>query len=383
MIPETQKIAAQKAVINAVFAAAGFTSVDLSIIQTAEPFLDLSGEDIRRRIYVFSDPYGKELCLRPDLTIPACLHYLEATGAKGGERRYAYEGLAFRCQVPGSARPNEFSQSGIELIGQKDDKDSGAKADAEVFGLTLEACRKAGLAGFEAKMGDLGLFAAFIEALDIPEHWRARLRNSFWQPSRFGGLLKGLTERQKKPEGVAAVLGKLDEASALETVSGLLDIAGLDSVPGRSIENVTRRLMEKARDAASEPLSPGIITSIEDYLKISGAPREALKRIRKLAGVHGIAIDEALEVAETRARLVEEVAGDAPVIFATEFGRSFEYYTGFVFELTDKCEQIAGGGRYDDLLLRLGAPKRVPAVGAMIRNDRLAAVLTGQKGAKQ
>lgn len=381
MTPETQQIATQKAIINGVFSSAGFTSVDLPIIQIAEPFLDLSGEDIRRRIYVFSDPYGKELCLRPDLTIPACLHYLDEPGKNGDERRYAYEGLAFRCQVPGSGRPNEFSQSGIELIGRQAGKDGGVKAEAQVFALTLEACRKAGLGDFEIKMGDLGLFAAFIEALDIPAHWRARLRSSFWQPSRFGGLLKDLTESRKKPEGVVAVLGKLDEASALETVSGLLDIAGLDDVPGRSVESVTRRLMEKARDAASGPLSSGIITSIEDYLKISGPPLDALKRIRKLAGANGVGIDEALDVAEKRARLMAEAAADIPVTFATEFGRNFEYYTGFVFELTVGGHQIAGGGRYDDLLLRLGTPEQVPAVGAMIRNDRLATALAGQKGA--
>lgn len=383
MTPEKKQIAAQKSVIDSVFASAGFESVDLPIIQPAEPFLDLSGEDIRRRIYVFSDPYGKELCLRPDLTIPACLRFLEEASATGCERRYAYEGLAFRCQEPNAIKPNEFSQSGIELIGPKSDKENSTKADAEVFRLTLEACQKAGLEKFEIRVGDPGLFAAFVEALDIPPHWRAKLRRNFWQPSRFGVLLKSLAEDRQRPDGPAAVLGKLDEEGALETVSGLLDIAGLDSVPGRTIENITRRLMDKARDAAAQPLSPEIVASIEDYLDISGSPREALKRIRKLVGDHASTMKNVLEVAEARFQLMEEAAGGAPFTFATEFGRSFEYYTGFVFELTAQGEQIAGGGRYDDLLLRLGAPERVPAVGAMIRNDRLATALGGQKGAKQ
>lgn len=358
--------------IMEVFASAGCIRIDPPIIQAAEPFLDLSGEDIRRRIYVFTDPYGKELCLRPDLTIPACLHYLGDADNKGNERRYAYEGLAFRCQEPGSQKPNEFSQCGIELIGQK----SGAKADALVFDLTLEACRKAGLQNFEIRMGDLGLFAAFIEALEIPQHWRARLRRSFWQPSHFGALLRELGESREKPEGLTTVFAKLDEESAHETVSGLLEIAGLDSVPGRSVESVARRLMEKARDAAAEPVSPRIVSCIEDYLAISGTPGEALKQVRALAKSHTIKIDDALAAAGARIDLVEAAIGAAPVTFATEFGRSFEYYTGFVFELTAGGEQVAGGGRYDDLLLRLGTRQKVPAVGAMIRNDRLAKVLS-------
>lgn len=349
-----------------VFRGGGFTAIDPPIIQPADPFLNLSGEDIRRRIYVFADPYGKELCLRPDLTIPACLHYLAEENG-GAERRYAYEGLAFRCQEPGSTRPNEFSQSGIELIGAP----SGAGADAEVFALTLDACKQAGLKDFEITTGDLGLFAAFIEALDIPSHWRARLRRNFWQPSRFGAILKNLSADREAPAGAAALLGKLDDESALETVSGLLDIAGLDTVPGRSAQSVTRRLMDKARDASAEPVSHEIIASIEDYLAISGAPREALGRIKALASTHGISIDTALKEAEARMDQIEKAAGKIPVAFATEFGRSFEYYTGFVFELTDGESQIAGGGRYDDLLMRLGNSKRIPAVGAMIRNDRL------------
>src|SRR4026208_897961 len=42
----------------------------------AEPFLDLSGEDIRRRMFLTTDPDGQELCLRPDLTIPVSRDYL-------------------------------------------------------------------------------------------------------------------------------------------------------------------------------------------------------------------------------------------------------------------------------------------------------------------
>ena len=52
---------------------AGYTPIDPPIVQPAEPFLDLSGEDIRRRMFLTSDPLEHELCLRPDLTIP--LHY--------------------------------------------------------------------------------------------------------------------------------------------------------------------------------------------------------------------------------------------------------------------------------------------------------------------
>ena len=45
---------------------AGYGRVAPAILQPAEPFLDLSGEEIRRRMYLTSAPGGRELCLRPD-----------------------------------------------------------------------------------------------------------------------------------------------------------------------------------------------------------------------------------------------------------------------------------------------------------------------------
>ena len=52
------------------FAQAGYVQAEPAILQPAEPFLDLSGEDIRKSLYLTTDLSGEELCLRPDLTIP-------------------------------------------------------------------------------------------------------------------------------------------------------------------------------------------------------------------------------------------------------------------------------------------------------------------------
>jgi histidyl-tRNA synthetase len=54
-----------------------------------------------------------------------------------------------------------------------------------------------------------------------------------------------------------------------------------------------------------------------------------------------------------------------------------EYYTGFVFEFWSRdaegAVQVAGGGRYDNLLENFGAPAGTPAVGFVIRTERLLA----------
>ena len=61
--------------------------------------------------------------------------------------------------------------------------------------------------------------------------------------------------------------------------------------------------------------------------------------------------------------------------FSTAFGRGLDYYTGFVFELHDRemrlDRQLVAGGRYDELLTRLGAVAPIPAVGFAVWIERL------------
>ena len=62
------------------------------------------------------------------------------------------------------------------------------------------------------------------------------------------------------------------------------------------------------------------------------------------------------------------------VKFSTAFGRGFDYYTGFVFELTDPSrtgDPLVAGGRYDGLLTRLGSAEPIAAVGLAVWIERL------------
>src|SRR5262247_3717492 len=79
----------------ALFERAGYARVAPAILQPAEPFLDLSGEEIRKRMYLTTDPHGRELCLRPDLTIPVSRDYL-ASPAAGRAHGFCYLEQVFR-----------------------------------------------------------------------------------------------------------------------------------------------------------------------------------------------------------------------------------------------------------------------------------------------
>src|ERR1700744_2677021 len=139
------------------FAKSGYTLAEPPILQPAEPFLDLSGEDIRKSLYLTTDATGEELCLRPDLPIPVARQYL-ASGQAGQAAGFSYLGPVFRYRW---GRPSEFLQAGVESFGRQD----RAAADAEMLALALEATTAFGVTGVEIRTGDVALFNALIDAL--------------------------------------------------------------------------------------------------------------------------------------------------------------------------------------------------------------------------
>ncbi len=120
-----EALEAQARTLLSVFLAAGHEAVAPPIIQPAGVFLDVLGEALRGRTYVFTDLNGEELCLRPDLTVPACRLYLARNPQAGAEAYYCYNGPAFRFHPAGApaAPPRDFRPSGIECRG------GGARAD--------------------------------------------------------------------------------------------------------------------------------------------------------------------------------------------------------------------------------------------------------------
>ena len=70
-------------------------------------------------------------------------------------------------------------------------------------------------------------------------------------------------------------------------------------------------------------------------------------------------------------------------ILSVEKGRMVEYYTGFLFDFNSSDLRndlnIAGGGRYDDLINSVSDENNIPAVGAAINLDRLEKIISSEK----
>jgi ATP phosphoribosyltransferase regulatory subunit len=379
----------QSTIITSIFARAGFEPIAPPVIQPAGLFLDLIGEDLRARTYVFTDPDGAELCLRPDLTVPTTQLYLDRFGDTGQPARLSYNGVVFRYQRGGGslARPREFTQAGIESFAP----DNPEQAEAEILALSTESIRAAGLRAFTFRVGDLGIFNALLEAIDMPARWRTQLRHHFWHHAAFRRQLQKLMKPEEFGRSLAEPLfqaieaarrGSIRHGDAVADLERHLEARGLVVAGTRTLEEIAWQLEGLAADLKSPPLDPRAALLLDAYLKLSTPACAAAENIRTLLKDTQIDIDPALDRFEERLRLAAQEGldiADAP--FSGGFGRQFEYYTGFVFEilspLLSEEAPLAGGGRYDRLLEAIGATRPIAAVGSAIHTDRLLLAVRG------
>ena len=362
------------------FAQAGYVRAEPAILQPAEPFLDLSGEDIRKSLYLTTDPSGEELCLRPDLTIPVARDYLASSRA-GQPAGFSYLGPVFRYR---GGRPSEFLQAGIESFGRQD----RAAADAEMLALALGAASAFGLTEVEIRTGDMALFIALIDALDLYPVWRRRLIKDFNRKVSLEQDLERLTLATglaREYEGLLAALAGSDRKAALALVTDLMSIAGTTNVGGRSVSEIADRFLEQST-LKGGALPRNALETIKRFLAIAGDPDQAVAQLRALAADAKLDITAAIDQFESRVGFMAARGIDIRATrFSTSFGRGLDYYTGFEFELHAKdngVEPLVAGGRYDGLMTQLGAAVPIPAVGFSIWVETLTQ-MAGQPAASR
>lgn len=350
---------------------AGYARAEPDVLQPAAVFLDLSGEDIRGRIFLTSDANNAEFCLRPEYTIPVCRDYL-ASPAAGQIANFSYHGPVFRQRKQG---PSEFYQAGIESFGRKDRE----AADAEILTTAIAAATEAGAKSLQVTMGDAGLLTGLLEKLDLNRFWLRRIKQSIMRHRPLAEAFAPAQNGSKTTDhsGVLTALEGVDRRGAQALVEDLLSIAGITSVSGRSASDIAERFLEQSALKADSAVSAEKRGIIEAYLDISGDPDSASRQIRALARDAKIDLDAALDEFDLRTGFIAARGFDVGKIdFSAAFARNLDYYTGFVFEAYSNRPEpgpVVGGGRYDNLLKALGASHDIPAVGAAIWCDRLGA----------
>lgn len=354
-----------------IFSRLGGDIVDPPIVMPASQPLELSGEAVRARLCVFVNELGEECALRPDLTLPVAL--AQAEEGVGGETVKRYAARAFRLPaVAGDAL--EFTQVGFERYGAP----SNADTDAETFALVCEAAGTAGVTACEARMGDLAIFPAFVDALGLAPGLADALKRAFRQA---GGVSALLNSGGSQPvHGLAARLkgASPDEAKAI--VADIFALSGIQPQGHRTLDEIVEGLLAQAADAEHGAAPDTARQTLEAVMAVNCPPAQAadkLLAISRQAGLQGL--DPVLDRLQTRTDRMSALAPDfmTDARFGTPFGRRFNYYDGFLFELfhpgqADGRRPFGAGGRYDTLLARLSGGKvEATGIGGVVRPDRL------------
>ena len=356
------------------FAARRTTRVDTPVIQPAEPFLDMAGEDLRRRIFMTESETGASLCLRPEFTIPVCIRHIET--ATGTPKRYSYLGEVFRQRREGG---NEFYQAGIEDLGDRDIASADARAIGDAVAILTRLVPGQALT---VTLGDQAVFEAVVQALGLPSGWQKRLVHAFGNISQIEALLQRLARPQPVTgldATVTALLATSDEAALIEHLDATMQETGYSTNASRSPADIARRLKDKLALAETH-LEDGPFRVLKEFLSLQVPLSDASAALAGFADAAGLRLGPALSRFDGRVAALANAGVDpAGIDYRAAFGRPLDYYTGLVYEITagDSPAVLAGGGRFDRLLTLLGAKDHIPAVGFALWLDRIETARAG------
>ncbi len=345
---------------------------DLPILMPAETILEMTGEALRPRLYFTQSPDGRELCLRPDLTIPAAIQFIE--NAEIGAQKYLCSGKVFRADGSGNINAHEINQLGIEYFGDED----LLNAEYSVLKSVYEACKSVSEAPFYFEFSDASLIAKIIQSAQIDKVWKGYLLD-------VAGEINELTKRldfavlneKPAPSALAKSMIEISENEAIESVEEILGIAKLKTHNSRNAKDIAQRMRQKAKRALAPPLDSQFAKALKAIINVKNRPLMAISQITQLAERIGIDLGDwensQLEKFAKLFQASKEIYENG-VFVGAKAGR-FEYYDGFTFDIHFKDNEdmpFVSGGRYDGLISVLSnGQKASRAIGAVIRAKRI------------
>ena len=274
----------------------GFAEYDAPVLEPLDLYKTKSGDEIEGQLFSFTDKGGREVALRPEMTPTVC----RLVGAKASslKRPIKWYSIAefYRYERMQKGRGRCFFQFNADIFGEP-----GPEAETELIALLTQCLCSFGLTeqDFYVRLSDRNLWFYYLEALGLDE---ARTR---------------------------AVLGAVDKFEKM----------GDDAF--------------KAYAEQFGELEAGLKAKVLEFLQIKSLP--ALEAV--LAPIGGEKL--AARLGDWRKLLGGLAAMGLERFVEVDLGvvRGLAYYTGFVFEAFDRkgeLRALAGGGRYDDLVQKLG-----------------------------
>lgn len=298
----------------------GFQEYDAPVLESLDLYKAKSGDEIEAQLFSFTDKGGREVALRPEMTPTVC----RMVGAKANalKRPIKWFSIAdfFRYERMQKGRGRCFAQFNADIFGE-----AGPEAEIELISLLIQCLRGLGLQAedFYVRLSDRNLWFYYLEALGLND---AQVKSMLGAIDKFERLGEDAFKLYTDAQGDLSPELK----AAVERLLAIKSLPDLESV-------------------VAELDNAALTARLEDWRKV-------------LTGLDAMG-------------LAEFVSVDLGVV------RGLAYYTGFVFEAFDRkgdLRALAGGGRYDDLVKKLGGPN-LPAVGFAI-GDMTMELLLKERG---
>lgn len=258
--PEAERRQALAARLREQFARWGYREVVTPTLEYLETILHGAGPGVQDQVVKIVD--GADLlALRPEMTVPiARLAATRLLRGAPGPLRLSYVATVFRSQEPGQGRLREFTQAGVELLGER-----GLDGDAEIIALAVESLRLARVPGAAVHVGHLGLLGDLLAGLS--EEQRSDVRSRLYR-REFVGIENVLPDRS-----VARLLQALPE---LHGSAGLARASGLaTSTASRTALAELGELIERLRAYGVADAVEVDLSVIRDFSYYTGIVFEA------------------------------------------------------------------------------------------------------------
>ncbi len=298
----------------------GFSEYDAPVLEPLDLYKRKSGDEIETQLFSFTDKGGREVALRPEMTPTVCRLVGAKANALKRPIKWCSIGEFYRYERAQKGRERAFFQFNCDIFGEP-----GPEAEIELIGLLVQALAGFGLGpqDFYVRLSDRTLWLHYLASLGLDA------------------------------DRTRAVLGAVDKYEKIGDAAFKDYVEAFGEMPADSKAKILTFLGIKSLAALEAVLAP-----------LSGEALNARLADwrRLLGGLSAMGLGDFVEV---------------------DFGvvRGLAYYTGFVFEAFDRkgeLRAIAGGGRYDDLVEKLGGPA-LPAVGFAI-GDVTMGLLLEQRG---
>ncbi len=337
----------------------GYELIETPIIENADLFLTKAGDKVAEKLFTF-ERHGQILALRPEFTAAAA--HLYTLQHDKPVVRWQFSGAVFEDDPNTHNHEYQRYSVGAELIGM-----ANQIADAEIISMAVHGLLKLDIRDWRLVIGHVGLTQRLLAKFELDprtQHFLLSQRH----------LLKGGSKGKMNVLAHLAryIPSQTSNISDVSSLAMLVNTSRSDTLGGRTHTDITQRIAKKRQQASQQGQINDALYFLQEWMNIEHPVDEAMPKIAEFVGDDPSAQQLFSEWQSLIGLLRASQIPMEQVYIQPDLARTWDYYTGVVFEIrANDATQLAGGGRYNELTRLIGDDTETPAVGFAYYADKL------------